>query len=512
MPADALEDLDSRRARAGFWLLIAAIAMIGVGKAVLSDTLDPDLFWHLRVAEQLRADGIGPLIDHLSFNSIRQPWTPYSWLAELAMKSLWDAGGYRATIGVYAALVALLLIFNALSCSALAGEERRLCAVVGTLLTAYLSFPFLSFRPVTIAIVLLAACAWLIFRDRRRGERSRAVWLLIPLTALISNIHLCAIIIPIWTACLLAGSILERRRAVHPARSDEVPRGRADGRSIRRYALLLAATFLAALATPMLPGAARAAWHYQFGDVMVASRVIAEMQPIYRGRAAILTITLLLFVAFCAIRNRDRLRAGEWFMLAAGAALLLRLGRFAPIGAMVAGPVLAATMPTLSDKALRHRLVWAALALAILACSGQIIAGFPRAATSMNQWINRRGPDFPGYPVGAADFVDHNVVGRNGRIINEFNAGGYLEWRFAGRYQTLLDGRTQLFPREFWDSTYLGTETQQAQVVTRANADAAIIPARRSLFRESLIRLGWRSVFKDDFGEVFLPPESEAKR
>src|SRR4029078_1780528 len=105
-----------RSAAVGFWLFTACIAAICVGKAVLSDTLDPDLFWHLRVAEQLRAEGVGPIIDHLSFSSMKEPWTPYSWLAELGMKSLWDAGGYRATVAVYALLVAMLLTFNALSC------------------------------------------------------------------------------------------------------------------------------------------------------------------------------------------------------------------------------------------------------------------------------------------------------------------------------------------------------------------------------------------------------------
>src|SRR4051812_47695616 len=171
------------------------LLLLAASKAIIYDTLDPDCFCHLRVAEQLQRDGIHPLVDDLSFSSIRQPWTPYSWLAELGMKSLWDAGGYRATIAVYALLVALLLTFNALSCLALAGRDRKLNAVVGTVLTAYLSFAFLSFRPVTIAIVILAACAWLLFRDRRLDERSRAVWLIVPLTILATNIHLSAILI-----------------------------------------------------------------------------------------------------------------------------------------------------------------------------------------------------------------------------------------------------------------------------------------------------------------------------
>jgi hypothetical protein len=71
---------DPARQRWGAALLVALIALASAGKAVVFDTLDPDCFWHLRVAEQLQAHGVGPLVDDLSFASTREPWTPYSWL------------------------------------------------------------------------------------------------------------------------------------------------------------------------------------------------------------------------------------------------------------------------------------------------------------------------------------------------------------------------------------------------------------------------------------------------
>src|SRR5688500_20136002 len=96
---------DNRRAAIGFWLLISVIVGLGVGKAVRSDVMDPDAFWHIRVAEQLLAEGIHPIVDHLSYGSIKQSWTPYSWLAELGMKWTWDAGGYRLALAMRAAIV-----------------------------------------------------------------------------------------------------------------------------------------------------------------------------------------------------------------------------------------------------------------------------------------------------------------------------------------------------------------------------------------------------------------------
>src|SRR5690349_11961610 len=84
------------RARVGFILLAALLALAGAAKAVLYDTADPDSFIHLLAANQLTRDGIGPIVDDQSYMSIRQPWTPYSWLAELGMKFVWDRGTYRA--------------------------------------------------------------------------------------------------------------------------------------------------------------------------------------------------------------------------------------------------------------------------------------------------------------------------------------------------------------------------------------------------------------------------------
>src|SRR4029078_4974649 len=93
-----------RSAAVGFWLFTACIAAICVSKTVLSDTLDPDLFWHLRVAEQLRAEGVHPLVDTLSFTSIKAPWTPYSWLAELFMDFSWRTFGWQSAVVIEAVL------------------------------------------------------------------------------------------------------------------------------------------------------------------------------------------------------------------------------------------------------------------------------------------------------------------------------------------------------------------------------------------------------------------------
>jgi hypothetical protein len=494
-----------RRATVGYWLLVALIAIVGVGKAVRSDVMDPDSFWHVKVAEQLQRGGIHPIVDHLSYMSIKEPWTPYSWLAELAMKWTWDVGGYRLSLVFRAAMVALTVICAALACATFAGKERRMSSLIAVVFFAYLSMPFLSWRPATLAILLMALCAWLLLRDRRLSERSRAVWWIVPATALMVNVHLTAIVIPMWVAALLAGGAWEHYRGA----TDETRR------RIRRYAVLLIATALACLATPLLPGVIRTAWHYQAEDVMVASDIISEMRPVWKSDLWFVTVPLLVLFFVNAYRHREALRAGEWLWLIVGTVLLLRLGRFAPLFAMIAAPVLAATLTRrIGDRVLARPIVHVAVCISLLTFVTHVIRDFPKRGgeAAFCEWLNTAPRHFY-YPCAAADWVEANLKPRTGRLINEFNWGGFLAWRLGAPrsgYQTLLDGRTQMFTPAFWRKTMLAPDdATRMEFFKTLDADVAILPVQKSRFRNAVEQMGWVRIYRDDRGiaDVYVPPE-----
>jgi hypothetical protein len=469
----------------GYWLIIALICLVAAGKAI-STTLDPDLWWHLLVAQQLRADGIGPLLDRISYASIKTPWSPYSWLAELGMQIVWNSGGFRATIGLQAMAVVGTLLLVAQSCVEVAGRDRRLNCALATAIAAYLTLPYVSFRPATFAIFWLALCAWLLLRDRRMNQTSRAVWLVVPIAALLTNIHLSVVMLPMWMACLAAGSWIER-----------------DSRSLRRYLLLLAATLAAATATPMLPGAIKTAWRYQFSDVMVDSGVIAEMARIYSGVSGLITTATLIALFSWSLRQRRPVRVGEWIWITLAGLMMLRLGRFAPMFAMIGAPVLAATLPKLSDRAHGRRLVVGALAIVLCLGTVRAIYQFPQNE-SLDVFLAR--DEVFCYPTRAATYVEQNLKPRTRRLITDFSWGGYLAWRMDGAYQVLLDGRTQLYTPDFWRQTYLGDEQSRARLIQDMGGDVAILSKQRSIFTKPLESLGWVAVYTDEHAIVMLPP------
>jgi hypothetical protein len=481
-------DLTDRQARTGWLLLIALLLTFIASKAILYDTLDPDAFWHLKVGEQLRSDGIAPIIDHLSFMTMKSPWTPYSWLGELAMERIWRFGGFRAAIAVQAVMIAAIFALVAIAGTARGGS--RIGVAITTFAAAYLSLPYLSFRPATAAIAIFALCVFLLIRDRQRNEATRAVWLIMPLTMLAVNVHLFATLIPLSVAALFAGAICGRR-------------------NFGRYALLLGLTCAACSATPMLPGLVRSMWFYQTGGSMVAASGIAELRPFYAGPMGWLSAGIVTAGVLMCWIGRARLRAGDWFWLAGGLVLLLRMGRFSPLFVIIAAPITAAAMPAMEGLVLAKPTI--RVALAMLLCIGltRIVTGFPARGTDINVWLNRNGPDAPGYPCGAAAFVQHHIAPGNGRILNDFTWGGYLDWRLSPNFQTLVDGRTQCYPPAFWNHTTTGSPADVQHVIEPINADAAIVSKNHGSLRAAIVAMKWKRVFSDDRAEVFVPPGTD---
>jgi hypothetical protein len=424
-------------------------------------------------------------------------------LAELVMKAIWDAGGYRAAIAFQALNVATIFLFIALTCVELTHPPRPYLAItLATMFAGYMALPYMSFRPVTMAFALIACCAWLLTRDRRLGERTGSVWWVPVLTAVLINVHLFALFVPMWCGALLAGAMWERRRAEHWSERLEYTR------RLKRYAIVFCCTSAACLATPMLRGVASTIAHYGKDDPMVGAQVIAELRPFWSNGMWAITLGLLLgTIGVCAWR-RASFRAGEWIVLVIGIIGLLKMGRLAPLFVMIAAPMLAAAFPTLKARVLARPLVWTMLASVVLLGAVNIVRAFPSRDTPLAAWLNRHGPEVPGYPTGAAQFVATCIPMRTARIINDFNWGGYLAFELGPRYQVFMDARTQLYTPEFWRQTCLRDERAVEATVREIKADAAIVPTKTKNLSLALRMLGWKAVYRDERAVVLVPPDS----
>ena len=148
--------------------------------------MDGDTGWHIRTGEYILAHHAVPHHDLFSFSKPGAPWFAWEWLYGRAFtRLLFRMGGLKAIVlfaGVLIAVYATVLLRYAIwrGANALVAAVTTLLAVGGA------SMHFLA-RPHLFTLLLLPVCIWLVEADRRKN--TRWVWLLVPVTALWTNLH-----------------------------------------------------------------------------------------------------------------------------------------------------------------------------------------------------------------------------------------------------------------------------------------------------------------------------------
>jgi hypothetical protein len=473
-------------------LFLFALGLIATALFFLGpQTVDPDLFWHLRVAELVEAGGPRPLVDAFSYNSGPTPWIPYSWLAELGMLRAVEGLGAAALFLLPLVCYLLTVLFIALAVARRARATLKGAAIVTVF--AALLLPFIGLRPVTFAFPLCAFAVWAVTGMRKGGRRWTALMALVPITALCANVHLYFLFIPALLLAWGAGTWSRRRLA-------------AEREALVCVAIAVTALLVALDANPFQLKLLGVAAHYLMSDVMVSSGAIVEMRPFY-GLGPLVLIASMLLVAWPAagllsrrLKAHDR---PELALLILAVALLLALGRYVPLAAMILAPLAAryGAWPRLAPAAARRaRAVALGTLLGVTVYTGQTLIGRPFGGELSTHLESESG-----YPVAAAGFVRDSVPRTGGRLVNEMGWGGYLIYALWPRYQVMMDGRTQVYPAAFWRDAYVNaTEASRAQLIRRAGADVAVLP-RGSAWADLLAaEPGWRRAYDDSVATVWV--------
>ncbi|MCB0029761.1 MAG: hypothetical protein KDE28_17730, partial [Anaerolineales bacterium] len=159
---------------------LLAIALFAMG---VRETLDPDLWWHLRTGELVLTTGI-PHSDPFSYTFAGQPWIAHEWLADLFMWLIYSAAGLTALSLVFALIIAGTSWLLYRRC---AGQPYLAAFVV--LLGAVVAAPTWGARPQMFNLLLAAAFVFLIEGWQQGRYTVRVLWLLPLLTILWANLH-----------------------------------------------------------------------------------------------------------------------------------------------------------------------------------------------------------------------------------------------------------------------------------------------------------------------------------
>jgi hypothetical protein len=415
----------------------------GAGSGWSALLADGDTGWHIRTGEYILDTHSVPTHDLFSFSKAGEPWFAWEWLSDVtfaALHRIWGLKGVVAFTGLVLSLAATMLYRYTVWRGA-----NVLAALLATLLATGASTVHYLARPHIFSLLGLTATLWILERHRRHP--THAIWWLVPLTALWTNLHggfLAGI------ACLALATAGSVWKAVLD------PPG-APGRfiAVRTYGLLTATCMLATLANPY-------GWrlHQHLAQYLTSDwirQVVDKFQsPRFRSES-MLQFEILLFAGLALVpilfqrkQFSDLLAVVFW----AHAALIS--ARHVPLYAIAASPVVAAEASRWWSRS-SVRFSRRSLGGTLRDCLSDFSAG----AEHFSLWapfllLSLAGlhwdwpQDFPSnkFPVTAvakyANVIAPTwVVPR--RILTTDQWGDYLIYRFYPRCRVFVDGRSDFY-------------------------------------------------------------------
>lgn len=494
--------------RSSFWLpslsdclFISLLVWLFVTGSGWSGLLaDGDTGWHIRTGEYVLEHGRPPTQDLFSFSKAGQQWFAWEWLSDLLFALLYRQLGLKGVVLLAGAVVALALtvVFRHM----LWRGCNLFLALAACLLGAGASGIHYLARPHVFTLLALALSLWLLERDRR--QRTRAVWLLVPATAVWTNLHGGFLALPICLSLLAAGTALETLWGGPGA-----PQGWSRA---RRYAGLLAGSCLATLLNPYgiqlhrhMAGYLRSEW--------IREAVQEFQSPRFRSESS-LDFELLLFAGvMLAGPLLGRRQVAEALLILFWAHAALVSARHIPVFVVVAGPVLTAeasrwwrrwterqparSVPGILEGlardlsgGFRRSSLWIPACLAALVLIDQPLA-WPR--------------DFPEakFPVALIQRQAARLAGA--RVFTSDQWADYLIYRFYPRHKVFIDGRSDFYGPDL-GKLYLRlayADAQWRKAFERYSFDLVLAPVEWPLAGVLRNEAGWRVVDGDSKAALF---------
>ena len=450
---------------------LAAALTVGGAAALLAATqpiADTDLFWHLATGREALAHG--PVrTDVFSWTVRGAPVSVDQWLGQIALYGAYSALDWRGIallrITAVAALVALVVW------TASAGRVRPLAAVIGSVPALLLTRALWVDRPELFGLVCFAALLPLLRAARAGNARAAAATVLV--IALWANLHgSFALGVVLTVAVSLEGMLRDRVRA-------------------RRHLVLALGVVGASLLTPAGP----ATWTAPGYHLLSPPREIEEWRLIDLATPQGIGYALTLGLVFAAALAGPRPAPRDLVVLLTVTLLSLTAARQAPLLAIVAAPLLAASAMRAIERVARARSETRARR------AMPVAFGLPVALFALAVAVAPAAPDERAYPVAALTSLPNGDG-----VLARYEWGGWLIWRapatpvfIDGRFTPYVGGVLEDYRRVMsaapgWEEVL---RRRGVRALLVAPSDAAAVRARA---------LGWRTVAASDVAVLITVP------
>ncbi len=460
-------------------LLVGAVFVAGRSFAV-----DPDLWWHIKVGQNLLATHRWPTTDPYSFTVAGTPWMAYEWLGDVLFGAVARFAGLRGLHVLLIILGSAILIALYGYATLRSGNSKVGFATAATLYV--LATPSFSLRPQMLGYLFLILT--LVVLELFRQGKPRAMWFLPPLFLLWINTH-GSFIVGLGVIFVHLGAGLRTLRL--------------GGIEARRWTLAerlrLAFVFLLCLAVlPITPYGARPAV-YPFDmafsqPVNVAS--VLEWQPMpfnILGGKIFLIFLLGYFGLQVAFAFSFRLE--ELLLFLGGTALACLHVRFLLLFVPFFAPILATMLARWLPRYERHKDKYFLNALLMAGMTAAMVRYFP-SVEHLQEKVAKQ------FPVGAISYLRQHPA--PGPMFNTYGYGGYLIW--SGQ-KVFIDGRGDLYEQGgvFSDYMHITLLKPDALAVLQGyHVESCLLERSEPMSTVLSASSDWKKVYSDNVSALFV--------
>jgi len=415
----------------------------------LSTLREGDLWWHLKVGEEiLRLKSI-PEVDYLSFTAFGEPFFfTRSWLSGLLLYIVFLLGGLQSLV-LLQALVGLVVIGILMSLTLERGAKVRI-ASVAVVLSFLGLYSFSTARPVIFSYLCFSIFLWVIYIYRYKG-RNR-LWLLPIIMVLWVNLNSAWVtglfLVGVFVILVFIETIFRRYSLL----------------KIRSLLIWGVFTFLAIFINPLNIGILRDLSTATNNPVNIS--FVSEWQPttILLPHAWPFYLILVLLIVILAYSKKPP----DWIeliLVLLFLALSFRYIRILPFFYIIVAPTLGIMGSELEINSMSFReksargeegnqkqrkqqfnqLLVVGLLLSAFLSIPQIrlrLIGEP-AIKLVDSY----------FPIGASEYLDQ-LPQEGIRLFSLTEWGGFLGWRHHPQMYVFNDGRVEQFPLSVWGDYY----------------------------------------------------------
>jgi hypothetical protein len=464
---------------------IVLLAMVFVLAVRQSVSIDPDLWWHLKVGEQIIDTRSIPHTDDYSFTKQGSEWVAHEWLSEVILVGIYRLSGFVGLVVIFPLVIVIALWLTYRRC-----DGKPYAAGIAILLAAAASSPLFGIRPQMLTLLLASIYIVLLERFDPK-EQSRRLWWLVPLMLLWVNLHA-------GFALGLALIALYIIRALLDGERDHV------------LPLLIVLVICTAV-VPLNPNGFRM-FSYPY-ETLTSSSMAAFIQewasPDFH-KITYLPLAILLLSTFAAMAlSPKRGRLGELFLVLITAFGALKSVRHIPIFSLFAAPMLARHLWAIAEARGWDKLLTGEESRAtglkliinvvlLLAPLLLIVSRIWHFATHQRYYQTIRNP------VAAVEFLKSQRL--PGPIYNRYGWGGYLIYQLYPDYRVYIDGRADVYGDAFFTEamqTYDGVNDWSGSL-NRHGIKTVLISPDAPL--ANLLRndgKDWKLIYEDDEAVIF---------